>query len=189
MKERMLKDKNPQSQNARTFIHKLRNRAHITLAAPLLLFFWLYLEWSSNQLRGLPLQASYINIVEILGLMSGIIVLGWGIYKHKILIKMSQMQPLLSEKLEKYKDAKHIIFIALPVAALLSSAAFYVTANIVFAVLFSVVLIMYSVYNPSEQRLMMDIKADETEREIIKNGIDIELDDKEMLDSTPKVDR
>jgi hypothetical protein len=95
-----------------------------------------------------------------MGASAAILLIALGVNSHKKILLKARSLGEISEKMKYYKDAKKkYFFIYLPLSALIATASFYFTAHAIFAAIFSVVLILYSVYNPSPDRLIRETRA------------------------------
>lgn len=141
------------------YINELRSWAYISLALPLLSFFWIYLRWSSeNELRQ-QAETELDRWIVGIGAFSSVLLIVYGMRSHKKTLLKARSFGEISSKMKYYKVAKKSIFIFLPSSALIATASFYLTAHAIFAAIFSVVLILYSVYNPSPDRLIRETRT------------------------------
>ena len=58
--------------------------------------------------------------------------------------------------------------------ALLITIGFYLTNFQPFAALFGLMIVLFSIYNPSSRRIFQELKLRDEEKNIIMNGEDIE---------------
>ncbi|MCC5930023.1 MAG: hypothetical protein JJU28_12310 [Cyclobacteriaceae bacterium] len=141
------------------YINQLRSWAYISLAIPLLSFFWIYLKWSSeNQLRQ-HVETDLEKWLVGTGAVVSVLFISFGIISHKRKLNKARSLASISDKMRCYKNAKKSMYIYFPLAALIATAAFYFTAHAIFAAIFSIVLVLYSAFNPSPDRLIRETRA------------------------------
>ncbi len=79
----------------------------------------------------------------------------------------------LSEKLNIYRKASNTRFVVYGTSAFLICIGFYMTNFQAFAVLFGIMIVLFSINNPNARKIVNDLKLRDQEKEIILNGLDI----------------
>lgn len=158
--------KNLRFNNSKDYLRQLTTIAYLNMSIPLLLFGWLYLEASTHRLEPRVDPKNIVWIFSILTLMSVFLLyLGNKLYYQKLSI--AQSINTLVEKLLIYKKAVYWRFLFFGIAGLIITLGIYITASELFAISFSIVIVLFSINNPSLIRIAKALKLKDKEKEII----------------------
>lgn len=158
--------------SGRTYLQKLQTFTYGTLALPLLLFIYLYLESSVDRLEAL-LPAEYHLFAFIPTLFVCSIQLVWTTRKFESMRKEAISQTSFVKKLTLYQKANQFRFINYAIAATLSTIGFYFTNFQPFAVLFTIMIVLFSISNPTARRIVNELRLKGQEKQIILSGSEI----------------
>ena len=162
-----------ESLNSKTYLQRLQTVAYLYLGAPLVLFIYAYLESSVDELEEIvPFEYHLAVLFPIVLLCSILMYAHWK--QHRLLTHQISMKPGLPEKLALYKSANNRRFMYFGLCALLITIGFYLTNFQPFAALFGLMIVLFSIYNPSSRRIVQELKLRDEEKKIIMNGEDIE---------------
>ncbi len=152
--------------NSREFLRVLINRAYLSFGIPLLPFGWLYLELSAHHLKPV-ISARQITVLTYLILVLMVFFIIAGYRKSSGLIHKARQQPTLFKKLLVYRKAITLRFIYFSIAALIVTLGLYLTASEVISVLFAVVIVIFSINNPTLQGIVRNLHLQDEEKDII----------------------
>ena len=154
------------------YLQKLQTMAYVSLGIPLLFFIYIYLESSVDRLDEIIQPSYHFALFAPLAVLS-LVLLYWNHKKFK-----NDMQQILDvsglrEKLGAYQLASNRRFYVYGFCSLLICIGFYLTNYQPFAALFGIMLVLFSIHNPSTMRIVKDLQLKNKEKEIIINGLDI----------------
>lgn len=152
--------------NSRDFLRVLISRAYLSFGAPLLLFGWLYLESTSDNLNP-QLRPELVHIASFLVMILMTLFIIAGYLKSSRILKPAKMPEPLVEKLLLYRKALTLKFVYFSVAAFIVSIGLYLTANELMSVLFAGVIVVFSISNPTLQGIVKDLHLKDEERDMI----------------------
>jgi len=154
------------------YLQKIQNIAYLALAPPLLIFIYLYLESSVDQLHEI-IPAAYHVTVFISFFIICVALIFWSFNKFNFFIKKAIPLKDLKKKLNLYQIASNTRFIIYGTSALLTTLGFYLTNFQPFAGLFGLLIVLFSINNPNARKIVVDLKLKKKEKEIILKGLDI----------------
>jgi len=136
---------------------------HAILAPPLVAFVWLYLESKSGSISPLledDSTAGTISLVfpiVVMGLIAG------AFFLFKSGLRKINPSTQLIEKMKNYTRLSIVLFGMLEMGLILSVVGYYITQKDTFLAMYFVVLIFFSLYKPTLQRIVghLNIKGDE----------------------------
>ncbi len=158
--------------NGKEYIRKLINIAYLGIGIPLLFFIWVYLESTAETLNPI-VHEEYKMIVFIPVFIFSILLIVWGHKKYNIILSEARERDPLSEKLKQYQQGTIIRFITYSISSLLISIGFFLTDFQVFAALFGIMIVLFSINNPNARKVVKDLKLLEKDKDIILRGLDI----------------
>lgn len=158
--------------NGKEYIRKLKIIAHLSIGIPLLFFIYVYLESTAEKLYPLISEEFKMTVfipVSLIGL--ALIIIGHKKYNQNI--SAAGEKEKLSEKLNCYKKGTTIRFISYSVSALFISIGFYLTDFQPFAALFGIMIVLFSINNPTARKAAIDLKLKDNDKEILLKGLDL----------------
>ena len=162
----------PENLNAKEYIRKLINIAYLLIGIPLLFFIWVYLESTAETL--IPVvDEKYNTIVIALVITISLVLLIWGHRNYKKRLTESMENDQLSEKLRLYQSGNTRRFISYSISSLLISIGFFLTDVQIFAALYGIMIVLFSINNPNARKVANDLKLKNPDKDIILKGLDI----------------
>jgi len=162
---------NKEIKNSRDYLRQLTNIAYLGMSLPLLLFGWFYLEVSNHKMAPRVDERHVVWIfLSLTGLMLLSFYMGNRLHQRKLMIARSRNT--LREKLHVYKSAVYSRFIYFTVGALLITLGIYITASELFAISFSIVIVLFSINNPTLYRIVKALQLEGEERDIVLKSRD-----------------
>lgn len=158
--------------NGKAYFQRIQNVAYLCLGLPLVLFIYLYLESSVDELTEIIPFSYHVSLFVPVFLIC-VILIYWGMKKYRLLINRAITIKKLREKLMLYQKASAIRFTTYGVSALLIAFGFYLTNYQPFAILFGVMIVFFSINNPNTRKIVNELRLKKPEKEIILNGLDI----------------
>ena len=158
--------------NGKEYIRKLINIAYLCIGIPLLFFIWVYLESTAETLIPI-INPEYNTIVLILIIAISILLIVWGYIIYNKHLSEAKGKDHLSEKLELYQRGNSIRFLSYSVSSLLLAIGLFLTTVQIFAALYGIMIVLFSINNPNARKVVKDLKLKDNEKEIILNGLDI----------------
>jgi len=158
--------------DGKIYLQKLQTVAYLCLGVPLIFFIYLYLESSVDHLDEI-IPSNYHLVLLIPILLICLIIIFWGRKKFTLAIEQAQSKSDLKEKLNLYRLANNYRFIIYGLSALLITFGFYLTNYQPFAALFGIMIVLFSINNPSTKKIVSDLNLKKSEKDIILKGLDI----------------
>lgn len=161
-----------QQQTGKTYLQKLQTFAYICLGFPLLFFIYVYLESSVDQL--IPLvNPDYNLIIFIPSFILALLLILYGRKQYSSLKNEAIDKPSLKQKLLHYQKANNVRFLFYGMSTLLITIGFFLTNYQAFAALFGIMLVLFSINNPNQKKIITELKLKGDEREVIITGSEI----------------
>lgn len=158
--------------NAKEYIRKLINIAYLSIGIPLVFFIYIYLESTAETL--VPIVKQEFNMMVFIPIfIVSLVLIIWGSKKYKDNLTEAEDKELLSEKLIIYQKGTTIRFVSYSISSSLISIGFYLTDFQVFAALFGIMIVLFSINNPNARKIAIDLKLKKDYRNIILKGLDI----------------
>ena len=158
--------------NGKEYIRKLKIIAHLNIGIPLLFFIYVYLESTAEKLN--PLIAEEFKMTVFIPIcLTGLVLIIIGHKKYNQNISAAGEKEKLPEKLNCYKKGTTIRFISYSISALLISIGFYLTDFQPFAALFGIMIVLFSINNPTARKAVIDLRLKDKDKEIILKGLDL----------------
>jgi hypothetical protein len=158
--------------SGRTYLQKLQTFTYGTLALPLLFFVYLYLESSVGRLEArVPEEYHLFAFIPTLSVC--LILLFWTTRKFETMRKEAILKTSFVEKLTHYQKANQFRFINYAIAATLCTLGFFLTNFQPFAVLFVIMIVLFSISNPTARRIVSELRLKDQEKQIIYSGSEI----------------
>jgi hypothetical protein len=159
-------------ETGKTYVQRLQTSGYLFLAGPLLFFIFIYLHSSTDQLYPTiePDYALHVFLPTIVA--AGISVyIGLATYnRQKADAAKTQNFQL---KLKAYEKASRVRFLAFGIATALVTLGFYLTNYQPFAALFGMMIVLFSIHNPSPRRVVQALRLQGDEKSIIIDGLEI----------------
>ncbi len=156
----------------RLYLQKLQTFAYGTLAFPLLFFIYLYLESSVDRLSSWVSPENHILIFAPSTLIC-VLLFFWAWKKFNSLKHQAIASERFDEKLEIYRKANSWRFVLFGIIALLCALGFYFTNYQPFAALFGIMIVVFSINNPTARRIVHDLRLKDNEKQVILRGLEI----------------
>lgn len=160
---------------SRDYRRRLMNVAYLSVGLPMVVFMWLYLELSQGSLYPL-LNPPYEYIVITLCSISVFALMWMGYKVFKSGLYLAQDEDELKEKLIIYEKVSERKFIYLLFASLITIAGMYMCATQVFAAIYSLIIIMFSMGNPSTDKIVTDLRLKDKDKNVIMKGDEFNFD-------------
>jgi len=151
------------AQELSDFYNRINLIFHAILAPPLVAFVWLYLESKAGNISPLLDNESTISVFSFICpiLIIGLIVSAFFLFKSGLRRINPSIQ--LIERMKNYTRLSIVLFGMLEMGLILSVVGYYITQKDIFLAMYFVVLIFFSLYKPTLQRIVghLNIKGDE----------------------------
>ena len=158
--------------DGKNYLQKLQTFAYLSLGVPLIFFIYIYLESSVDGLEEIiPSQYHVTILVPVL--IVCLPLLYWNLKKFKRSVEQSSEKTKLRDKLKLYQLANNSRFLTYAICAMVICIAFFLTNFQAFAALYGIMLVLFSINNPSARRIVQDLKLKGKEKEIVLNGLQI----------------
>lgn len=155
--------------NSKEFQTKLINRAYLSVGLPLLAFSWIYLELLAGNITPIAtripvyfLMAGFSIVILVL-LVKSLRDFGAG-------IKDARAEPELSDKLLSYARISLQKYLYLFVASVFAVAGLYLSASELFAAWFAVIIVIFSLANPTKDRIVADLRLKDEHKKVVLKG-------------------
>jgi len=156
----------------KTYLQHLQTFAYICLGTPLLFFIYLYLESSVDRLDP-AFGAEYNWYIFIPIFLLGLFLTYIGTLRYNSSRKLAMSQKNFKDKLQLYKNASNTRFLFYGISTLLITIGFYLTNFKPFAVMFGIMIVLFSINNPNARKIVTALKLKEEEKKIILAGLEI----------------
>jgi hypothetical protein len=161
-----------QDLTGKIYLQKLQTFAYLCLGLPLLFFIYSYLESSVDELIPLvPIAYNVFVFFPVLILTSGTLFLGAKSFKSSKL-RATEISDF-NHKLQVYQKASNTRFLSYGISTLLVTIGFYITNYQPFAILFGIMMVLFSINNPSTRKIVTDLKLKGEEKKAILTGSEI----------------
>jgi hypothetical protein len=160
-------------QNSREFQRNLINIAFGCISLPLLIFAWLYLESSIDELEPVFKQEKTATLVLFFAAVIMLLVVFFGGRMYNKKLGMARESKTLVNKLMIYRQALIKKFLSFGIASMVIVIGFYLTNIQLFAVFFALMIILFSINNPNSRKISKDLKLKDREKEIVLKGLDL----------------
>lgn len=159
-------------QTGKTYLQQLQTFAYLCLGIPLLFFIYLYLESSVDRLEpAFGAEYDWHIFIPIFLLALFLTYIGSSRYNSSRQQAMSQKN--FKDKLQLYKNASNTRFLFYGISTSLITIGFYLTNFKPFAVMFGVMIVLFSINNPNARKIVTALKLKEEEKKIILTGLEI----------------
>lgn len=162
----------PKILNSKEYIRKLINIAYLSIGIPLLFFIYVYLESTSESLVPIVNQEYQLILFVPIFLISLALII-WGQKKFGLHIAKAKTIDILSGKLTQYQKGTTQRFVSYSVSSMLISIGFFLTDFQVFAALFAIMIVLFSINNPNARKTVIDLKLKDEEKNIVLKGLDL----------------
>ena len=148
--------------NPKEYLQQIINFAYLSIGIPLLIFGWLYLQASTEALSPLVSPTFNIALFTLVTIaMAGIVI--YTSIKFKRRMNDAWEKEDLIEKLVIHKHAVWMKFSFYALISVLIDLAFYISASEYFGALFTIMIILFSINNPSLPSIVKDLRLQDRE--------------------------
>jgi len=160
--------------NSKEYIRKLINIAYLSIGIPLLFFIYVYLESTSESLEPM-IEQEYQLMFFIPIFIISLTLIVWGHKKFSLNIVAAKSMNHLSEKLVQYQKGTTQRFVSYSISSMLISIGFFLTDFQVFAALFGIMIVLFSINNPNARKTVIDLQLKDDEKDIVLKGLDLPI--------------
>ncbi len=160
--------------NSKEYIRKLINIAYLSIGIPLLFFIYVYLESTSESLVPM-IEQEYQLMFFIPIFIINLALIIWGQKKINLKIAEAKSMNHLSKKLAQYQKGTTQRFVSYSISSMLISIGFFLTDFQVFAALFGIMIVLFSINNPNARKTVIDLQLKDDEKNIVLNGLDLPI--------------
>lgn len=161
-----------QQQTGKIYIQKLQTFAYACLGFPLLFFIYLYLESSVDQLEPKVSEDYHLYIFFALLLLAVLLII-LSFKKYQFARASARLKPDFKEKLYFYRKGSNQRFLLYGISTTIITFGFYLTNYQPFAALFGIMIVLFSINNPNDRKIVRELKLKDDEKTIILTGLDI----------------
>jgi hypothetical protein len=161
-------------QNLAKEISNIYNRLnlifHAILAPPLIALIWLYLESKAGSIEPLLGNQSSISMIGFVFPSVTIGIIAGSFYIFKSGLRQINPTTELMEKIKTYSEKSLLLYAMLEIGLVLTVLGYYMTQGGVFLAMFMVVLIFFSLYKPTLERICSHLHIKGEERNFVINS-------------------
>jgi hypothetical protein len=157
-------------ENSKEYLRKLTTIAYLNMSVPLLLFGWLYLETSTNRLEP-RVESKWTLWIFVVSSLLMILFLYLGNRSYHYRLSEARKQKRLVDKLLFLKEGVRIRFTYFGFAGLIVTAGIFSTASELFAIPFSMVVVLFSINNPTLYRIVKVLQVKDEEKDTILKSL------------------
>lgn len=160
------------SPSAARLMETLNNLFYLMVGLSLIAFVWVYLNLPAitpNIIFSVPAYRPYLHGLFLLGSLALLI---WSLVQYRKSIKdpgafsgPENIQEKVIAKVSFFRATSLKLYLLLTLSTLLVVAGFYLSARPEYAAAYSVLLIVFSLYRPTPERMMKDMKMKKEERD------------------------
>jgi len=143
----------------------------------LLFFIYIYLESTSESLVPIVGQEHQMLLFIPTFIISLLLII-WGHKKFNLHVSKARPMDNLINKLVHYQKGTTQRFVAYSVSSSLISIGFFLTDFQVFAALFGIMIVLFSINNPNARKTVIDLQLKDDERNTVIKGLDLPLNPK-----------
>jgi hypothetical protein len=158
--------------NAKDYTRKLTNIYYLSIGIPLLFFIWVYLESSAEKLNPL-LDPKYRIPVFVAVFIISLALIVLGRNKFNTRLSEARQKDQLIKKLVLYQKGTTIRAFAYSVSSLLISIGFFLTDFQPFAAFYGIVIVLFSINNLNQRKIVADLLLKDDDKKIILDGLDL----------------
>ncbi|MCG8477176.1 MAG: hypothetical protein MI784_17045 [Cytophagales bacterium] len=155
--------------NCKEFLDKLNTLVYAIVGLPLLLFSVVYLKQKDGKLPAILSSGEYLPYLTGLLVALTLVFLVWGYVFYKKEMKAARETQDLRTKLDKLAQATFKKFILFFISLNLAVLGLLLTAEKYYSGLFVFVLIFISISNPSQHRILRDLRLNKEDGQKILN--------------------
>ena len=151
------------------------NTAYLMVGLPMVAFMWLFLELSNGSLQSMispPLEYIVISLCSLS--VTALIWMGVKIFKNGLMLAKDESE--LKEKLIIYQKVSERKFVFLLYASIITVVGMYLCASEVFAILYTFIIIIFSMSNPTLEKISNDLRLKDETRKKMLRGEDFNFD-------------
>lgn len=157
--------------NGKVYLRKLVSISYGSIAVPLLVFVWVYLEVLSDRLEPVIEENSHpyvLGLVVFLSLLSG----AYSHIRGKKLLEKARTADTLMIKLKIYKKKIGLQHAMYGVISAFITIGFYLTGYAPFEFLFFIMIFLVSIHQPNATRTVRDLGLKDAEKDVLTRGLD-----------------
>jgi len=157
--------------NGKEYVRKLVGISYMSIAGPLLVFVWIYLEVLSDRLEPV-VESNYhpyvLGVVVMLSLLLG----AYSYLKGKKFLSEANSADTLVPKLTAYKKKISLQHAMYGVISGLIAIGFYLTGYAPFEFLFFIIIFLVSIHQPNAAKTVRDLGLKNAEKDVLTRGLD-----------------
>ncbi|GEM_PF-1961817 len=170
-----MKSKDFPYKNSKDYQRKLINVAYAAIGIPLLFFLWLFLELMHNDMQ--PVVNEMSEYIVIIATIISVGLLVWMALKiFKSGLSLASEEKLLKEKLIIYEKVSERKFLLLFIASAITTCGLFLCANEIFGIIFAVLIVLFSIGNPTRDRISSDLRLNGEDKNKVITGEDFNFD-------------
>lgn len=158
-------------QNLAKKISNIYNRInlifHAILAPPLIALIWLYLESKAGSIDPVLGNQSSISMIRIVFPSVTIGIIAGSFYIFKSGLRQIDPATELIGKIKTYSEKSLLLYAMLEIGLVLTVLGYYMTQGGVFLAMFMVVLIFFSLYKPTLERICSHLHVKGEDRNFV----------------------
>jgi len=170
-----MKSKNFPYKNSKDYQRKLLNIAYSAIGLPMIFFFWLFLKLMHGDMQAMvDKPAEYIVIA--ITIISVFVLIWFGLKIFRSGMTLAKEESLLKDKLIIYEKVAQRKFLFLFIASAITTFGLFLCANEIFAAIYCLLIILFSVSNPTRDRISNDLKLQGGDKRKVITGEDFNFD-------------
>ncbi|MEM6841938.1 MAG: hypothetical protein AAF944_22045 [Bacteroidota bacterium] len=149
-------------QSAYEYFHKLNITFYLLIAVPLVGFCYAYLHYEAKGGLLPTVQFSWIHITFILGT---VLCVAYALYWYRQALQQLDTDWPFQKKLRFFYQRSRSLHTILMVSNGLAALGLYLTGEQLFAGVYAIVLVVFSLYRPTYRRVVRDLRLSKAEEE------------------------
>lgn len=147
-------------QNAHEYFHKLNITFYLLIAGPLVGFCYAYLHYAAEGGLRLTLRFSWVHILLILG--TGLCI-AFALYWYRQALQQLDTAWSFQQKLQFFYQKSRGLHTLLMLSNALAALGLYLTGEQLFAGVYAIALVAFSLYRPTPRRITRDLRLTKAE--------------------------
>jgi len=170
-----MKSKDFPYKNSKVYQRKLLNIAYSAVGIPMLFFFWLFLELIHGDMSA-QVSKSIEYIVIFFTILSVFLLIWMGRKIFRSGMSLAREENLLKEKLIIYQKVAERKFLLLFIASVITTIGLFLCANELFGAIYALLIIIFSLSNPTRDRISNDLQLRDRDKKKVITGEDFNFD-------------
>lgn len=167
-----MKSKKFPYKNSKEFQTKLINQAYACVGLPLLAFSWVYLELLEGNVKPVASETLLYSLVAVVSAVILALLLK-ALREFRKGVREARTESELSDKLTLYGQVSFRKFLYLFAASVFTVAGLYLSASELFAVWFAVIVVVFSLGNPTKDRIVEDLRLKDEDKKTVLKGEEV----------------